>query len=312
MKINQKQKIELTVAQQDAGIRLDKFVAEASSLTRTMAQSLIAQGHVLVNGKAVVKKYLLQIDDVLSVEIPPPKDIDLSAQDIPIDIVYEDDHLIVVNKPKGMVVHPAAGNLDGTLVNALMYHCKGRLSGIGGEIRPGIVHRIDKDTSGLLVVAKDDETHNGLAAQFACHSVSRCYNAVAIGRLPHSSGIIDAPIGRDPAERKRMAADVAHGKNAVTHYTVLQEYRGYSYISLQLETGRTHQIRVHMKKIGHPLAGDAVYGPVKNKYGLQGQCLHAKTLGFVHPVLGKHMEFDSELPAYFKAFLERLERDTGI
>ena len=311
MECSAEQRIELTVSREEAGTRIDRFLATASSLTRTSVQGLIEKGFILLNGKVPAKSCVLQEGDVLLVTIPPPQPVDVLPQDIPLDIVCEDAYLLVVNKRQGMVVHPAPGNADETLVNALLHHCKDSLSGIGGEIRPGIVHRIDKDTSGLLVVAKDDRTHAALSAQFAEHSITRCYHAVVAGHLPQQQGSVSATIGRDPNNRKRMASDTVRGKRAVTRYEVLQEFKGYSYVALRLETGRTHQIRVHMKKLGHPIAGDALYGPSKIPAPLQGQCLHAKTLGFIHPASGEYMEFDSELPEYFKAFLARLEREMG-
>lgn len=304
--------IERVVAPEDTGARLDRFLADACGLSRSAAQQLIAGGHVRVNGEAPAKSRVLAAGERLEVTIPPPKESELLPQDIPITIVYEDEHLLVVDKPKGMVVHPAAGNPDGTLVNALLYHCAGSLSGIGGEIRPGIVHRIDKDTSGLLVVAKDDDTHTGLAEQFARHSVNRAYQAVVYGQFREDEGSIDAPIGRSQTDRKKMAVTHKNAKHAVTHYKVLVQYHGFSHLELRLETGRTHQIRVHMAGAGHPVAGDPVYGPRKVIKELQGQCLHAGVLGFVHPATGETMEFSSPLPGYFTNFLAKLEREDGI
>ena len=290
----------------DAGLRVDKFLSEQiGDRSRSFISSLIKDGNVQVNGKCVSKSYVLKENDCVKATVPEAVEYIAEAEDIPLDIVYEDSDLIVVNKPKGMVVHPAAGNFSGTLVNALMHHCKGQLSGINGVLRPGIVHRIDKNTSGLLVVAKNDIAHNGLAAQLKEHSVKREYRAIAYGRFKESEGRIDLPIGRDSNDRKKMTVTYKNSKNAVTNYKVIEELNGFTYISCVLETGRTHQIRVHMAHMGHPLAGDDVYGPKKVIESLNGQCLHAKILGFVHPVSGEYMEFDSELPEYFIGFLSK-------
>lgn len=302
------ERIDLTVDAAAEGERLDRYLAGACGLSRSLVQQFLAEGHVLLNDSHPAKSCKLAAGDRLSVSIPPPRDPAAQPQDIPLDIVYEDSHLLVVDKPKGMVVHPAPGNPDGTLVNALLHHCKGTLSGIGGEIRPGIVHRIDKDTSGLLVVAKDDEAHQGLAAQFAVHSIIRLYQAVVYGRFAQSEGVVDAPIGRDKNDRKRMAVTEHNAKAAVTHYRVLAEYPGFSHLELRLETGRTHQIRVHMAKAGHPLAGDGVYGPKKVIAALHGQCLHAGVLGFTHPITGEKLRFESPLPPYFTEFLTKLSK----
>ena len=261
------------------------------------------------NGAPANKKDKLAAGDRITLTLPDPQPIEAQPQDIPLDIVYEDDHLLVVNKPKGMVVHPAPGNPDGTLVNALLYHCRGQLSGVGGAIRPGIVHRIDKDTSGLLVVAKDDLTHQGLSEQMAVHAIHRVYHAVVYGNFRQDAGTIEAPIGRDPRDRKRMAVTPGQGKRACTHWQVLERFGRFTLLACRLETGRTHQIRVHMAHIGHPLAGDPVYGPRSVIRDLQGQCLHAKELGFRHPVTGQELRFDSPLPAYFTTFLERLRKE---
>lgn len=290
----------------DAGLRVDKFLSEQiGDRSRSFISLLIKDGNVLVNDKAVTKSYVLKDNDVVKATVPEAVEYVAEAEDIPLEVVYEDSDLIVVNKPKGMVVHPAAGNYSGTLVNALMHHCKGQLSGINGVLRPGIVHRIDKNTSGLLVVAKNDIAHNSLAAQLKEHSVKREYRAIAYGRFKEVEGRVDLPIGRDQNDRKKMTVTYKNSKNAVTNYRVLEELNGYSYISCVLETGRTHQIRVHMAHLGHPLAGDDVYGPKKVISSLNGQCLHAKTLGFIHPVTGDYMEFDSDLPAYFTEFLAK-------
>lgn len=289
------------------GERVDKFLAaQLDGLTRSGIQKLITAGSVLVGGKPADKNYKLRSGEVVDVTIPDPEVLDVRPQDIPVDIVYEDDSLLVVNKPKGMVVHPAAGNPDGTLVNALLYHCDGRLSSINGVIRPGIVHRIDKQTSGLLMVAKTDKAHNCLAQQIKEHSFTREYQAILTGRLKEKSGTINAPIGRSKYDRKKMCVTQLNSKEAVTHYEVLEEFGQYSLVKFRLETGRTHQIRVHSAYIGHPVLGDDVYGKPFN--GLEGQCLHAKKIGFVHPETEEYMEFDSELPQYFTAVLNRLRK----
>ena len=296
---------------EDAGSRLDAFLAlNLEGKTRSAVQKLIDQGKVLVNGKAGRKNDKVKPGDSIRVEIPEPEPLELLPQDIPLDIVYEDEHLLVVNKPKGMVVHPAPGNPDGTLVNALLYHCGQSLSGINGVIRPGIVHRIDKDTSGLLMVAKNDLAHQSLAAQIAAHTFTRMYNTVVYGNLKTDEGTISAPIARHPTDRKKMAV-VPGGREAVTHYRALERLPGFTLVECRLETGRTHQIRVHMAHIGHPVAGDPVYGPKKCITSLNGQCLHARLLGFVHPATGEYMEFDSGLPPYFTDFLEKLRRKGG-
>ena len=289
----------------ESGARLDKFISEqAESLTRSAAAGLIENGAVLVNGEAKPKNYKLRSGDVIDIEIPEPKELDAVPQDIPIEIVYEDESLLVVNKPKGMVVHPAAGNPDGTLVNALLFHCKGRLSSINGVIRSGIVHRIDKNTSGLLIVAKTDDAHNFLAAQIKEHSFTREYEAVVVGRFKEPSGTIDAPIGRSRYDRKKMCVTESNSRHAVTHYETVAELGNYTHARFRLETGRTHQIRVHCAYIGHPVYGDDVYG--KAVKGVEGQCLHAKRIGFIHPETREYVEFDSELPEYFEKILRKL------
>ncbi len=289
------------------GQRLDKWVAgQGLDLTRCAVQGLIASGHVTVNGKTIPKNYRPKADEQIVVEVPPPEEIEIIPQDIPLDIVYEDEDLLVVNKPKGMVVHPAAGNYDETLVNALMFHCKGTLSGINGVIRPGIVHRIDKNTSGLLIVAKNDFAHQGLAEQIKAHSFTREYEAIAVGYFKETEGTIDAPIGRHPVDRKKMCVTDKNSRNAVTHYAVQKQFAGTAYLRLRLETGRTHQIRVHLAYIGHPIYGDDVYG--KAVKGTQGQCLHARKIGFVHPRTGAYLEFEREAPAYFQKLLTRMEK----
>ena len=302
--------LEFTAAPADVGQRLDRWLAgQAGAPSRSALQGLMEAGFVRRNGAPANKKDKLAAGDRITLTLPDPQPIEAQPQDIPLDIVYEDDHLLVVNKPKGMVVHPAPGNPDGTLVNALLYHCRGQLSGVGGAIRPGIVHRIDKDTSGLLVVAKDDLTHQGLSEQMAVHAIHRVYHAVVYGNIRQDAGTIEAPIGRDPRDRKRMAVTPGQGKRACTHWQVLERFGRFTLLACRLETGRTHQIRVHMAHIGHPLAGDPVYGPRSVIRDLQGQCLHAKELGFRHPVTGQEMRFDSPLPAYFTTFLERLRKE---
>ncbi len=296
---------ELTVAENN--VRADVFVANELGITRSHAATLFTNENVLLGGKNISKNTKLKNGNILVVNLPDPAPLDVVAQDIPLEIIYEDKHLLVVNKPKGMVVHPAAGNSDGTLVNALLYHCKGTLSGINGVLRPGIVHRIDKDTSGLLIVAKSDEAHLGLAEQIKEHSFTREYEAVVYGSFKAKNGTINAPIGRHQTKRKQMAVTDYNSKFAVTHYTVLAEYNGFSYVRLKLETGRTHQIRVHMSYIGHAVAGDKVYGPKKVITKLGGQCLHAKKIGFVHPITKQYLEFESELPEYFKEFLKECQ-----
>jgi 23S rRNA pseudouridine1911/1915/1917 synthase len=303
------QELEFIVTNELVSIRLDKAVSQlVKELTRSHVQKLLDDGCITVNQKKYEKNYKLKLNDVIIVNIPDLKTIEATAQDIPLEVVYEDRELIIINKPQGMVVHPAAGNLDGTLVNALLHHCGSSLSGINGVIRPGIVHRIDKNTSGLLIVAKNDTAHKMLAAQIKAHSFTRIYEAVVIGNIKEDEGMIDAPIGRDPFHRKRMAVQERNSRNAVTHYKVLKRYGKFTYVQLKLETGRTHQIRVHMAFIGHPLAGDDVYGGKKQSSILNGQCLHAKIIGFVHPTTGEYMEFTSLLPQYFLDFLEYIEK----
>lgn len=282
--------------------RLDVYVAENADITRSYAVTLIAENNVKVNGKTVSKNTKLKNGDTVLITIPEPKVYSAVPENIPLDIVYEDNDLLVVNKPKDMVVHPAAGNLQGTLVNALLYHCGDTLSGINGVMRPGILHRIDKNTSGLLLVAKNDNAHLFLAEQIKEHSFTREYEAVVYGNLKDDSGTIDAPIARHPQKRKQMAI-VSGGRNAVTHYTVIERFGDFTHVRLKLETGRTHQIRVHMASIGHAVAGDEVYGPKKVITKLGGQCLYAKKIGFIHPTTHSYMEFESDLPEYFKDFL---------
>lgn len=291
------------------GLRIDKFLSECiEGKSRSFIASVIENGEAFVNGKVVTKSYKVSVGDEVAVTLSEATELEAVPQDIPLDIVFEDEDIIVVNKPKGMVVHPAAGNPDSTLVNALLFHCKGQLSGINGVLRPGIVHRIDKNTSGLLVVAKSDRAHFSLSEQIKEHSMTREYRAVIYGHLKDEEGTVDAPIGRSANDRKRMCVTDKNSKSAVTHYTVLEEFKEFSYIKCRLETGRTHQIRVHMSYIGHPLAGDDVYGPKKVITELSGQCLHAKKLGFLHPVTGQYLEFDSELPEYFNIFLDKIKK----
>lgn len=297
----------ISVDAQQQGERIDKLISEFSGeLTRSAVQKLLSDGAVTIGGTAVTKNYKVKNGDRISVLIPKAKPLDVMPQDIPLDIRYEDDDLLVVNKPKGMVVHPAAGNYDGTLVNALLYHCKGSLSGINGVIRPGIVHRIDKDTSGLLIVAKNDFSHLALAEQIKAHSFHREYQTVVYGRMNADHGTIDAPIGRHPTDRKKMAVTQKNSKFAITHYEVVATFEGFTHLRVRLETGRTHQIRVHMAYIGHPVAGDPVYGPKKVIGSLSGQCLHAGLIGFKHPRTRQYMEVTSELPEYFTTFLRSL------
>jgi len=307
----------LDVSESDAGARVDAYIAENTDLTRSAAAKLLENGDVTVNGKNAAKNYKLRVGDVVCIDLPEPVSDKAEPENIPLDVVYEDDDIIVVNKTVGMVVHPAAGNPNGTLVNALLYHCKGSLSGIGGVMRPGIVHRIDKDTSGLLVVAKNDEAHSFLSEQLKTHDVSRIYYAVVIGRFSEPSGVVNAPIGRHPADRKKMAvlkAGQGTAREAITHYSVLAEYKGFSLVRCELETGRTHQIRVHMAYKGHPLLGDSVYGGGKtafeasNKNLISGQCLHAKELRLTHPKTRQLMHFECELPEEMKKIIAKLEK----
>ncbi len=292
------------------GERIDKVISLfCDGLSRSAAQKLIDEGNVTVNSFIVTKNYKVKADDRVTVRIPKPKELEITAEDIPLDIRYEDDDLLVVNKIKGMVVHPAAGNYDGTLVNALMYHCKDSLSGINGVIRPGIVHRIDKDTSGLLIVAKNDFAHISLAEQIKAHTFTREYQSVVYGRFKNEEGTVDAPVGRHPVDRKKMTVTVKNSKNATTHYRVVKQYKDFTHLALRLETGRTHQIRVHMSYIGHPVAGDPVYGPKRVIEYLGGQCLHAGLIGFKHPRTKEYIEIQSELPEYFTSFLRRLKDD---
>ncbi|GAA6392719.1 RluA family pseudouridine synthase [Clostridiales bacterium] len=290
------------------GERLDAFLARSvPDLTRSAAQRLLERGAVTLRGRAAKKNDKTRLGDSLTVCLPEPQPVDLVPQNIPLDVIYEDDDVIVVNKPVGLVVHPAPGHPDGTLVNALLYHCGTSLSGINGELRPGIVHRIDRDTSGLIVAAKNDRAHLALAAQLQDHSLARVYEAVAVGGFREDCGTVDAPLGRHPVDRKKMAVDRKNGREAVTHWSVLARYPGYTHVECRLETGRTHQIRVHLASIGHPLLGDTVYGSKKPWPGLAGQCLHARRLRFVHPSTGEPLELECPLPDWFRDVLEKLE-----
>lgn len=287
--------------------RLDKYLSEQfPELTRSYLQRLIKEGAVLVNEKCVKAGYALSAGDAVRVSIPKAQALDVEPQKMELEIVYEDEDVILINKPKGMVVHPAPGHTTDTLVNGLLYHCRDNLSGINGVARPGIVHRIDRDTTGILIVCKNDMAHQSIAAQLKEHSVNRRYRALVHGNLKEDQGTVEGAIGRHPVDRKKMAVNERNGKPAVTHYTVLERFGSYTLIECVLETGRTHQIRVHMASIGHPLVGDEVYGPAKCPFKLQGQCLHAMTLGFVHPRTGKYMEFSAELPEYFEQLLGKL------
>lgn len=295
-----------------AGVRIDKYLTKnLEGFTRSAVSRLIDDDNVVVNGKAVHKNYKLKANDSINVFVPDAVPLETTAENIPLDIVYEDDDLLVVNKPKDMVVHPAAGNYTGTLVNALLYHCKDSLSGINGVIRPGIVHRIDKDTSGILIIAKNDMAHLDLAQQIKEHSFHRAYEAVVYGNIKDDNGTVHQPIGRNPKDRKKMAVTDKNSKDAVTHYEVIKRYGNFTHIRCVLETGRTHQIRVHMAYIGHPLAGDSVYGPKKVITELKGQCLHAGEIGFVHPRTNEYLEFKAPLPEYFKKFIAKLEKKQG-
>lgn len=297
----------ITVDELHDGCRIDRFLSECNSeVSRSYFQKLIKDGMVVVNNKPVKSNYKCSYNDIVEYDIPQAIEPDILPENIPLDIIYEDEDVIVINKPKEMVVHPAPGHYTGTLVNALMYHCKDELSGINGVMRPGIVHRIDRNTTGIIVACKNDFAHNCLAAQLKEHSITRKYHAIVYNGFSEKEGSIDAPIGRHPVDRKKMAINYKNGKEAVTHYKVIKELKGYSFVECQLETGRTHQIRVHMTSINHPLLGDDVYGPAKCPFNLIGQTLHAKVLGFVHPRTNEYMEFESELPEYFNTLLNKL------
>lgn len=292
-------------------LRIDRFLgSRLQQVSRSYLQKLVKDGAVLVNGKPVKSSYKVENGDRIRLEIPDAVEPEIEAEPMALDILYEDSDIILINKPKGMVVHPAAGHYSGTLVNGLMAHCKNELSGINGVMRPGIVHRIDMDTTGVLIVCKNDKAHNAIAEQLKVHSITRKYYAIVHGVLKADTGTVNAPIGRHPVDRKKMSINEKNGKEAVTHYRVLQRFRRFTFVECQLETGRTHQIRVHMASIGHPLLGDQVYGPAKVPFsGLQGQTLHAGVLGIIHPSTGEYMEFTAPLPAYFEAILKKLETD---
>ena len=292
------------------GVRLDKALSELTELSRSVANDQIKAGQVLVNGQVKKAKYTVQEGDIITYQVPEIEEIDYVAEDIPLDIVYQDEDVAVINKPQGMVVHPSAGHTSGTLVNALLYHVKD-LSGINGVLRPGIVHRIDKDTTGALLVCKNDIAHRDLAEQLKCHSIRRRDRAVVQGNLKEDVGTIEGPIGRHPTDRKKMAINHKNGKDAITHYKVLERFGEATYVECRLETGRTHQIRVHMASIGHPLLGDTVYGSSRNPYHLEGQALHAMILGFVHPRTGEYMEFTAPLPEYFENLLKKFRAMSG-
>jgi 23S rRNA pseudouridine1911/1915/1917 synthase len=299
-----------TIAPEDAGKRLDVWLtATLGEFSRSYVETLIDQGDVTVGGKTVKAGYKVKTGDSVEVNVPEPRTLEVVAEEIPLDILHEDEDIIVINKPRGMVVHPAAGNYSGTLVNALLKHCSGSLSDINGVIRPGIVHRIDKDTSGVLVIAKNNNAHSILSHKLKEHDVNRVYIAAAEGIISADRGKVDAPIGRHPVDRKKMAVNLKNGRRAVTHFRVLERFKSDTLLELKLETGRTHQIRVHMAYIGHPLVGDAVYGRKKQKYGFEGQALHAAVLGFIHPRTGKYVEFSAEPPQEFRELIEKLRQE---
>ena len=300
---------EYIVPEEFSGVRIDKFLSESCPMqSRSFLQKLLKSELVDVNGKTVKSSYKVSAGETVSFEVPEAVDAEITAQEMPLDILYEDQDVILINKPKGMVVHPAAGHYEGTLVNGLMHHCRDQLSGINGVMRPGIVHRIDMDTTGVIIACKNDLAHNSIAEQLKVHSITRKYYAVVFGNLPDDEGTVEAPIGRHPTDRKKMSVISKNGKEAVTHYRVLERFRGYTYVECRLETGRTHQIRVHMASIGHPLLGDQVYGPAKQPFHLNGQTLHAGVLGFIHPRTGEYMEFSAPLPDYFEELLTKLRR----
>lgn len=302
------ERFEFVIAEEQANTRIDVFLTqEHPELSRSHVQNLIEEGHVWVHGKNTKSNYRLRSGDLIALEVPLPAEVDILPQDIPLEVLYEDSQVIVINKPRGMVVHPAAGNYEGTMVNALLEHCED-LSGINGVMRPGIVHRIDKDTSGVIMAAKTDQAHLGLAQQIKDRTVTRRYIALVHGKLQEESGIIDAPIGRHPTDRKKMAVDVRNGKEAITHFKVLERFSAYTLVEARLKTGRTHQIRVHMAYIGHPVVGDPKYGPRNPHFDLDGQFLHARVLGFNHPVTGEYMEFSAPLPQVLEDILTRLRR----
>ncbi len=294
-------------AKEDTGKRIDAYLSDQMpDVSRSLIQKLIKEGQVSVNQRTVKASYKPLLGDKIAIEMPKPTEIEAVPENIPLDILYEDEDVLIVNKPKNMVVHPAAGHMSGTLVNAVLYHCKDSLSGINGVLRPGIVHRIDQNTTGSLIICKNDTAHRAIAEQLALHSITRKYRAIVHGNLTEDEGTIDAPIGRHDVHRKKMAVNYSHGKDAVTHYRVLERFGQYTYIECQLETGRTHQIRVHMASIGHPVLGDDVYGPARCPFKLEGQTLHAMVIGFDHPRSGEYKEFSAPLPAYFEQLLTKL------
>ena len=300
----------LTVSEAGRGVRIDRYLSDCyPKWSRSYLQKLLKEENIMVEGQKVKANYKLHSGENITISVPPLEDVEILPENIPLDILYEDEWILIVNKPKGMVVHPAAGHTSGTLVHAIMYHCQGNLSGINGQLRPGIVHRIDKDTTGALVICKDDTTHRALAEQLKEHSITRKYRAIVLGNLTED-GTVEGPIGRHPTDRKKMAINYKNGKPAVTHYHILENFQKYTYIECQLETGRTHQIRVHMTSIGHPLLGDSVYAKAKCPYKLEGQVLHAMVLGFIHPATGKYLEVEAPLPDYFSQLLENLRKNS--
>lgn len=305
----EQKKVEFIVGEENASERIDKYLSEEfDEYSRSYIQSLIALGNIAVNEKVITKaNHKLTGSEHIVIMIPELKEQEIEPENIPLDIIFEDEDIIVINKPKGMVVHPAAGHYSGTLVNALMYHCRENLSGINGELRPGIVHRIDMNTTGVLVVCKNDYSHRKIAEQLSVHSITRKYEAICYNAFREECGTVDAPIGRNPVDRKKMAVDKKNGRRAVTHYRVLKNFKNFAYIECQLETGRTHQIRVHMSSIGHPLLGDDVYTSAKSPYRLEGQTLHARVLGFIHPRTNEYVEFEAPLPEYFRKILTDLK-----
>ena len=303
------EQLEFTATENEAGVRIDRCLSDKyEELSRSYLQKLLKEQGVTVNGKAVKANYKIQAGDLVQTTLPDLTEPDILPEDIPLDILYEDEDVLIINKPKGMVVHPSAGHYTHTVVNAVMFHCKEHLSGINGVMRPGIVHRIDMDTTGVLIVCKNDKAHNAIAEQLKVHSITRKYYAIVHGVIKEDDGTVNAPIGRHPIDRKKMSINEKNGRNAVTHYRVLERFGDYTYIACELETGRTHQIRVHMASIHHPLLGDCVYGPAKCPWTLQGQTLHAKILGIIHPRTGKYMEFDAPLPEYFENLLKKLRK----
>lgn len=303
------EQLEILIDSQDTGSRIDRFLAEKyTDHSRSYLQKLLKDGMVSVNGQKVKSNYRVQEGDRIQITFPDAEELNILPEEIPLDILYEDPYLLVVNKPKNMVVHPSAGHMEGTLVNAVLAHCQGNLSGINGVLRPGIVHRIDKDTTGALLICKDDVTHRALAEQLKEHSIKRRYRAIVYGGFREEEGVVEGPIGRHPVDRKKMAINYKNGKDAVTHYRVLERFENATYLECRLETGRTHQIRVHMSSIGHPLLGDEVYGSGRNPYHLQGQALHAMILGFVHPHTGEYLELEAPLPDYFVNLLNKLRK----